>query len=111
MTPKMDKMKVNDIVLVGGSTRIPRIQKLVKDFFNDKELCFNINPDEAIAYGAAVSAALSAGTKDETIKDVKLLDVAPLSLGIETAGGVMTKINQPQHEGAVQDFKAVHDVL
>ncbi|KAH8038651.1 hypothetical protein HPB51_002795 [Rhipicephalus microplus] len=89
---KMDKMKVNDIVLVGGSTRIPRIQKLVKDFFNDKELCFNINPDEAIAYGAAVSAALSAGTKDETIKDVKLLDVAPLSLGIETAGGVMTKI-------------------
>ncbi|KAL1481808.1 hypothetical protein MTO96_034201 [Rhipicephalus appendiculatus] len=89
---KTDKMKVDDVVLVGGSTRIPRIQKLVKDFFNDKELCFNINPDEAIAYGAAVSAALSTGTKDETIKDVKLLDVAPLTLGIETAGGVMTNI-------------------
>ncbi|KAL1452357.1 hypothetical protein MTO96_006275 [Rhipicephalus appendiculatus] len=89
---KTDKMKIDDIVLVGGSSRIPRIQKLVKEFFNNKELCCNINPDEAIAYGAAVSAALSAGTKDETIKDVKLLDVAPLSLGIETAGGVMTKI-------------------
>ncbi|KAH7933486.1 hypothetical protein HPB49_013178 [Dermacentor silvarum] len=89
---KIDKMKIDDVVLVGGSTRIPRIQRLVKEFFNDKEPCHNINPDEAIAYGAAVSAALSAGTKDETIKDVKLLDVAPLSLGIETAGGVMTKI-------------------
>uniref|UniRef100_A0A131YIC4 Heat shock 70kDa protein 1/8 n=1 Tax=Rhipicephalus appendiculatus TaxID=34631 RepID=A0A131YIC4_RHIAP len=91
---KIDKSKVDDVVLVGGSTRIPRIQKLVKEFFNDKEVCFNINPDEAIAYGAAVRAALSTstGTKDEVIKDVKLLDVAPLSLGIETAGGVMTKI-------------------
>ncbi|XP_075729995.1 major heat shock 70 kDa protein Ab-like [Rhipicephalus microplus] len=89
---KTEKMKVDEIVLVGGSSRIPRIQKLVKAFFNNKEPCCNINPDEAIAYGAAVSAALSAGSKDETIKDVKLLDVAPLSLGIETAGGVMTKI-------------------
>ncbi|KAL1437470.1 hypothetical protein MTO96_048858 [Rhipicephalus appendiculatus] len=89
---KTDKTKVDDIVLVGGSTRIPRVQKLVKEFFKNKEPCCNINPDEAIAYGAAVSAALSAGTKDKSIKDVKLLDVAPLSLGIETAGGVMTKI-------------------
>ncbi|KAL1481785.1 hypothetical protein MTO96_034182 [Rhipicephalus appendiculatus] len=89
---KMDKMKVDDVVLVGGSTRIPRIQKLVKEFFNDKELCFNINPEEAVAYGAAVRAALLTGSKDETIKDVKLLDVAPLSLGIETAGGVMRNI-------------------
>ncbi|CAN7995198.1 unnamed protein product [Ixodes hexagonus] len=88
----VDKMKIDDVVLVGGSTRIPRVQKLIREFFNDKELCYNINPDEAIAYGAAVSAALSAGAKDEVIKDVKLLDVAPLSLGIETAGGVMTKI-------------------
>ncbi|KAL1481811.1 hypothetical protein MTO96_034204 [Rhipicephalus appendiculatus] len=89
---KTDKMKVDDIVLVGGSTRIPRIQKLVKELFKDKEPCFKINPDEAIAYGVAVSAALSTGTKDETIKDIKLLDVVPLSLSIETAGGVMTKI-------------------
>ncbi|KAL1481790.1 hypothetical protein MTO96_034186 [Rhipicephalus appendiculatus] len=91
---KIDKSKVDDVVLVGGSTRIPRIQKLVKEFFNDKEVCFNINPDEAIAYGAAVRAALSTstGTKDEVIKDVKLLDVAPLTLGIETAGGIMTNI-------------------
>ncbi|KAL1481806.1 hypothetical protein MTO96_034199 [Rhipicephalus appendiculatus] len=70
----------------------PESRRSSKEFFNDKELCFNINPDEAIAYGAAVSAALSTGSKDETIKDVKLLDVAPLTLGIETAGGVMTKI-------------------
>ncbi|KAL1481807.1 hypothetical protein MTO96_034200 [Rhipicephalus appendiculatus] len=87
-----DKMKVDDVVLVGGWTRISLIQKIVKEFFNDKELCFNINPDEAIAYGAAVRGALSTGTKDETIKDVKLLDVAPFSLGIDTPGGVMTKI-------------------
>ncbi|KAG0427489.1 hypothetical protein HPB47_025471 [Ixodes persulcatus] len=88
----VDKMEIDDVVLVGGSTRIPRIKKLIREFFNDKELCHNINPDEAIAYGAAVSAALSAGAKDENIKNVQLLDVAPLSLGIETAGGVMTKI-------------------
>ncbi|EEC11639.1 heat shock protein, putative [Ixodes scapularis] len=88
----VDKMEIDDVVLVGGSTRIPRIKKLIREFFNDKELCHNINPDEAIAYGAAVSAALSAGAKDESIKNVQLLDVAPLSLGIETAGGVMTKI-------------------
>ncbi|CAN7993751.1 unnamed protein product [Ixodes pacificus] len=88
----VDKMQIDDVVLVGGSTRIPRIKKLIREFFNDKELCHNINPDEAIAYGAAVSAALSAGAKDESIKNVQLLDVAPLSLGIETAGGVMTKI-------------------
>lgn len=89
---KVDKMIVDEVVLVGGSTRIPRVQRLIREFFNDKDLCQNINPDEAIAYGAAVSAALAAGDKDEKIKDVKLLDVAPLSLGIETAGGVMTKI-------------------
>ncbi|GFS54527.1 major heat shock 70 kDa protein Aa [Trichonephila inaurata madagascariensis] len=89
---KLDKSKIHDVVLVGGSTRIPKVQKLLKDFFNGKELCMSINPDEAVAYGAAVQAAVLTGSKDEKIKDVLLVDVAPLSLGIETAGGVMTKI-------------------
>jgi len=80
------------VVLVGGSTRIPKIQKLLKDFFNGKELCQSINPDEAVAYGAAVQAAVLTGDSSEAIRDVLLVDVAPLSLGIETAGGVMTKI-------------------
>ncbi|KAF8767990.1 Heat shock protein 70 B2 like protein [Argiope bruennichi] len=89
---KLDKSKIHDVVLVGGSTRIPKIQKLLKDFFNGKELCLSINPDEAVAYGAAVQAAVLTGSTDEKIKDVLLVDVTPLSLGIETAGGVMTKI-------------------
>ncbi|GBM50316.1 Heat shock protein 70 B2 [Araneus ventricosus] len=89
---KLDKSRIHDVVLVGGSTRIPKIQKLLRDFFNGKELCMSINPDEAVAYGAAVQAAVLTGSKDEKIKDVLLVDVAPLSLGIETAGGVMTKI-------------------
>ncbi|XP_055949747.1 heat shock protein 70 B2-like [Argiope bruennichi] len=89
---KLDKSCIHDVVLVGGSTRIPKIQKLLRDFFNGKELCMSINPDEAVAYGAAVQAAILTGSKDDKIKDVLLVDVAPLSLGIETAGGVMTKI-------------------
>ncbi|EGT36488.1 hypothetical protein CAEBREN_14120 [Caenorhabditis brenneri] len=89
---KMDKSKIDEVVLVGGSTRIPKIQKLLKDFFNGKELNCSINPDEAVAFGAAVQAAVLSGVKDETIKDVLLVDVAPLSLGIETAGGVMTNL-------------------
>ncbi|KAG8200224.1 hypothetical protein JTE90_025002 [Oedothorax gibbosus] len=89
---KLDKRSIHDVVLVGGSTRIPKIQKLLKDFFNGKELCMSINPDEAVAYGAAVQAAVLTGSTDEKIRDVLLVDVAPLSLGIETAGGVMTKI-------------------
>ncbi|KAH7935761.1 hypothetical protein HPB52_013179 [Rhipicephalus sanguineus] len=91
---KMDKSQIHDVVLVGGSTRIPKVQKLLRDFFNGKELSMGINPDEAVAYGAAVQAAVLSGDNSESIRDVLLVDVAPLSLGIETAGGVMTRIVQ-----------------
>merc|ERR1739837_28677 len=89
---KMDKSSIDDIVLVGGSTRIPKIQKLLSDFFNGKELNKSINPDEAVAYGAAVQAAILTGETHSSVSDVLLLDVAPLSMGIETAGGVMTAL-------------------
>ncbi|XP_015602066.1 major heat shock 70 kDa protein Ab-like [Cephus cinctus] len=91
---KMDKGSIHDVVLVGGSTRIPKIQSMLQNFFCGKQLNLSINPDEAVAYGAAVQAAIltGEGDKNSTLQDVLLVDVAPLSLGIETAGGVMTNI-------------------
>nr|BAB20284.1 hsp70 [Toxoplasma gondii] len=88
----IDKRSVSEVVLVGGSTRIPKIQQLITDFFNGKEPCRSINPDEAVAYGAAVQAAILKGVTSSQVQDLLLLDVALLSLGLETAGGVMTKL-------------------
>ncbi|XP_026480396.1 heat shock protein 70 A1-like [Ctenocephalides felis] len=89
---KLDKGAIHDVVLVGGSTRIPKIRSLLQEFFAGKTLNSSINPDEAVAYGAAVQAAVLTGDSSDQIKDLLLVDVAPLSLGIETAGGTMAKI-------------------
>jgi len=88
----MDKKSIHEVVLVGGSTRIPKVQQLITEFFNGKEPCKSINPDEAVAYGAAVQAAVLTGETSSKVTDMVLLDVTPLSLGLETAGGVMTKL-------------------
>jgi heat shock 70kDa protein 1/2/6/8 len=89
---KLAKGDIGDIVLVGGSTRIPKIQTMLSNYFNGKSLCKSVNPDEAVAYGAAVQAAILDGGGEMGDRDILLIDVTPLSLGLETAGGVMTAI-------------------
>lgn len=88
----IDKTQIDEVILVGGSTRIPKVKQLLQDYFNGKELNNSINPDEAVAYGAAVQAAILTETANESTKEMLLLDVTPLTLGIETAGGVMTPL-------------------
>ena len=88
----MDKSKIDEIVLVGGSTRIPKVQELLKEFFDGKELNRNINPDEAVAYGAAVQGGILGGETSERTSGLLLIDVTPLTLGIEVQGTIMSNI-------------------
>ncbi|XP_030853513.1 heat shock 70 kDa protein IV-like isoform X1 [Strongylocentrotus purpuratus] len=109
---KIDKNKIDTVVLVGGSTRIPKIQKLFQEYLNGKDLNKSINPDEAVAYGAAVQAAILSNDPSEEIKDVILVDVTPLSLGIEVKGGVMSKLidrNTAIPTKAAEDFVTTAD--
>ncbi|CAL4938755.1 unnamed protein product [Urochloa decumbens] len=110
----VDKSSVHDIVLVGGSTRIPKVQSMLRDFFNGKELCCSIDPDEAVAYGAAIQASILGGqTRDGMVGDMLLLDVIPLSLGIETRDdftmNVVIPRNTPIPIKKVKDFSTFYD--
>ena len=87
---KTSKSQIDEIVLVGGSTRVPKVQQLLSEYFNGKELCKSVNPDEAVAYGSAIQAAILAGHGDSRTNELLLLDICPLSLGVETAGSVNT---------------------